>query len=131
MLAGYWKPPISASMMLPNNVDSGTRATSVRCSKTLLGKVPPITGKRKDNLFTTSHKTKIYNKNIVPLGRSDIRKSREMRRVLKLESVQLPPKNLSKSPKFFLLRKTSFRSEEHTSELQSRQYLVCRLLLEK
>src|SRR5258707_11044572 len=26
---------------------------------------------------------------------------------------------------------TSERSEEHTSELQSRQYLVCRLLLEK
>src|SRR3712207_6992580 len=26
---------------------------------------------------------------------------------------------------------TSWRSEEHTSELQSRQYLVCRLLLEK
>src|SRR3712207_7255039 len=28
-------------------------------------------------------------------------------------------------------RRTSSRSEEHTSELQSRQYLVCRLLLEK
>src|SRR3712207_8986543 len=27
--------------------------------------------------------------------------------------------------------KTTLRSEEHTSELQSRQYLVCRLLLEK
>src|SRR5947209_16195361 len=27
--------------------------------------------------------------------------------------------------------KTKSRSEEHTSELQSRQYLVCRLLLEK
>src|SRR5947209_14433166 len=27
--------------------------------------------------------------------------------------------------------KVYFRSEEHTSELQSRQYLVCRLLLEK
>src|SRR5258707_3315859 len=26
---------------------------------------------------------------------------------------------------------TMWRSEEHTSELQSRQYLVCRLLLEK
>src|SRR3712207_413344 len=26
---------------------------------------------------------------------------------------------------------STFRSEEHTSELQSRQYLVCRLLLEK
>src|SRR3712207_8731386 len=29
-----------------------------------------------------------------------------------------------------VLRRT-IRSEEHTSELQSRQYLVCRLLLEK
>src|SRR3712207_8404022 len=28
-------------------------------------------------------------------------------------------------------RTQSLRSEEHTSELQSRQYLVCRLLLEK
>src|SRR3712207_8208879 len=28
-------------------------------------------------------------------------------------------------------RPRSARSEEHTSELQSRQYLVCRLLLEK
>src|SRR3712207_7855064 len=28
-------------------------------------------------------------------------------------------------------RTTRSRSEEHTSELQSRQYLVCRLLLEK
>src|SRR3712207_8121574 len=27
--------------------------------------------------------------------------------------------------------RTGTRSEEHTSELQSRQYLVCRLLLEK
>src|SRR3712207_8520868 len=30
-----------------------------------------------------------------------------------------------------LLPSTAKRSEEHTSELQSRQYLVCRLLLEK
>src|SRR3712207_8666104 len=29
------------------------------------------------------------------------------------------------------LHKLQIRSEEHTSELQSRQYLVCRLLLEK
>src|SRR3712207_8792462 len=29
------------------------------------------------------------------------------------------------------LMKDAYRSEEHTSELQSRQYLVCRLLLEK
>src|SRR5947209_15724364 len=30
-----------------------------------------------------------------------------------------------------LTRRSAIRSEEHTSELQSRQYLVCRLLLEK
>src|SRR3712207_8067046 len=30
-----------------------------------------------------------------------------------------------------LARVIDLRSEEHTSELQSRQYLVCRLLLEK
>src|SRR3712207_8987131 len=30
-----------------------------------------------------------------------------------------------------LLQLPASRSEEHTSELQSRQYLVCRLLLEK
>src|SRR3712207_6971133 len=31
----------------------------------------------------------------------------------------------------FFVVNTLTRSEEHTSELQSRQYLVCRLLLEK
>src|SRR3712207_7242446 len=35
---------------------------------------------------------------------------------------------LAAAPGAVVLR---FRSEEHTSELQSRQYLVCRLLLEK
>src|SRR3712207_8223411 len=33
--------------------------------------------------------------------------------------------------KFVPTKKSEIRSEEHTSELQSRQYLVCRLLLEK
>src|SRR3712207_7880652 len=32
---------------------------------------------------------------------------------------------------FYSFRFVNVRSEEHTSELQSRQYLVCRLLLEK
>src|SRR3712207_8061694 len=31
----------------------------------------------------------------------------------------------------FIISELKTRSEEHTSELQSRQYLVCRLLLEK
>src|SRR3712207_7091433 len=37
---------------------------------------------------------------------------------------------LERADQHFLLTKEA-RSEEHTSELQSRQYLVCRLLLEK
>src|SRR3712207_8194957 len=38
---------------------------------------------------------------------------------------------LSKPEAAAALRTPASRSEEHTSELQSRQYLVCRLLLEK
>src|SRR5690625_7118752 len=42
-------------------------------------------------------------------------------------------KDISVFNLLFLLKyiKISFRSEEHTSELQSRGHLVCRLLLEK
>src|SRR3712207_8932641 len=41
--------------------------------------------------------------------------------------------SMKMSPNMFAGMKGGFglRSEEHTSELQSRQYLVCRLLLEK
>src|SRR3712207_8143131 len=37
----------------------------------------------------------------------------------------------SKKAGLRMWNKLVYRSEEHTSELQSRQYLVCRLLLEK
>src|SRR3712207_7120587 len=37
----------------------------------------------------------------------------------------------SHSPHSAMRQASPTRSEEHTSELQSRQYLVCRLLLEK
>src|SRR3712207_8270672 len=39
---------------------------------------------------------------------------------------EVPMPRLARQPLF-----PALRSEEHTSELQSRQYLVCRLLLEK
>src|SRR3712207_8886029 len=38
---------------------------------------------------------------------------------------------VSKTLHFAGIGESALRSEEHTSELQSRQYLVCRLLLEK
>src|SRR5258707_11051614 len=37
----------------------------------------------------------------------------------------------NKMAKYVVLLNWTERSEEHTSELQSRQYLVCRLLLDK
>src|SRR3712207_8403449 len=43
-----------------------------------------------------------------------------------------PPKNRLRDSNIVMSwPSSSSRSEEHTSELQSRQYLVCRLLLEK
>src|SRR5207244_13483360 len=41
------------------------------------------------------------------------------------------PTSPSVSPRWIGLRKDDDRSEEHTSELQSPDHLVCRLLLEK
>src|SRR5439155_22325458 len=42
-----------------------------------------------------------------------------------------PAANPSRSPRSCASRRNAVRSEEHTSELQSRGHLVCRLLLEK
>src|SRR3712207_7101229 len=54
------------------------------------------------------------------------------------EGIKEPPEGWGPSLRYFgpgLILSASIvgsgRSEEHTSELQSRQYLVCRLLLEK
>src|SRR3712207_7716095 len=53
-------------------------------------------------------------------SRNTINATAILRRIIR--TTTLSNLNLRLSPK---------RSEEHTSELQSRQYLVCRLLLEK
>src|SRR3712207_8492421 len=45
--------------------------------------------------------------------------------------VAQPASVLSRSARTLTRAPRGSRSEEHTSELQSRQYLVCRLLLEK
>src|SRR5947209_8797346 len=50
---------------------------------------------------------------------------------LGLEGTPLGEPEAVQSPAVLILTPGEARSEEHTSELQSRQYLVCRLLLEK
>src|SRR3712207_8540460 len=46
-------------------------------------------------------------------------------------SLECLEKSALRTSSRLFLRLGGLRSEEHTSELQSRQYLVCRLLLEK
>src|SRR3712207_7295646 len=55
---------------------------------------------------------------------------RNARRVLSQETRFSSPRYAGERLGFCVVE-THLRSEEHTSELQSRQYLVCRLLLEK
>src|SRR3712207_8497232 len=62
----------------------------------------------------------IHTNKAVTFG--DLVKKREYEEVLRKVNDILPEK---------IEKYAVVRSEEHTSELQSRQYLVCRLLLEK
>src|SRR3712207_8139804 len=47
------------------------------------------------------------------------------------DRIRAPPRGQKTRAALIRSHAVSVRSEEHTSELQSRQYLVCRLLLEK
>src|SRR3712207_8855289 len=52
-------------------------------------------------------------------------------RSVTLQPIDWPSRSLKPAIESLDFVMIGFRSEEHTSELQSRQYLVCRLLLEK
>src|SRR3712207_7658933 len=62
-----------------------------------------------------------------------VQRADDMSRKTKLyeQEVILLDQTLALMQKEYVTGATTLRSEEHTSELQSRQYLVCRLLLEK
>src|SRR3712207_7506032 len=70
-------------------------------------------------------------------GGDDARERRLARPRRAMEDHRVRPAALDRAPQRralvqqVLLADELLRSEEHTSELQSRQYLVCRLLLEK
>src|SRR3712207_6898591 len=57
--------------------------------------------------------------------------SHERRQLPARRFIPQPSDSIEASRRHFLRLVAHGRSEEHTSELQSRQYLVCRLLLEK
>src|SRR3712207_7415770 len=82
--------------------------------------------------YTTLFRSRdnIYlNGSIYGLGRKAIRRRYEqIVEFAELEDfIDTPVKHYSSG----MFMRLGFRSEEHTSELQSRQYLVCRLLLDK
>src|SRR3712207_8990649 len=62
-----------------------------------------------------------------------VRLAQELVRLPSVYRPEAPEGNEARVARYIAdyLRSEGFRSEEHTSELQSRQYLVCRLLLEK
>src|SRR2546422_2334726 len=58
-------------------------------------------------------------------------KCRERASAGKLHALQQPLPKVSEAEMIDVTQPAGLRSEEHTSELQSRLHLVCRLLLEK
>src|SRR3712207_8855551 len=65
---------------------------------------------------------------VAPLERSKATIRHRLSRIGAAAATQKRPRLLRIPPN---KEASAIRSEEHTSELQSRQYLVCRLLLEK
>src|SRR3712207_7125112 len=77
--------------------------------------------------YTTLFRSQVqYYSHVIHLVSEVSGKVRPNSNPFALVAKTFPAGTLSGAPKF-----KAMRSEEHTSELQSRQYLVCRLLLEK
>src|SRR3712207_7075450 len=74
-------------------------------------------------LFRSQHLDHRHGRPRPPAAHERDAAPRQLARVDARRPVRAGPETLGRS--------AILRSEEHTSELQSRQYLVCRLLLEK
>src|SRR5205823_14201990 len=92
----------------------------------------PFPTRRSSDLAITTALTDFQNALAMP-GRTDARNAAVATTRVKLETLlQQLAANLELTPNVTDAQlATTGRSEEHTSELQSLAYLVCRLLLEK
>src|SRR3712207_8641305 len=79
--------------------------------------------------YTTLFRSRLYHGEILLRRRSETVAAPDDHRIG--TSVHVSIHGQDEVPGRKLAETLHFRSEEHTSELQSRQYLVCRLLLEK
>src|SRR3712207_791363 len=121
---------------LPNTTITATKiAASTAATPSSESPAPmlPISGKRimrgttaRSCATSMPTMTRLERVPITPCSESDLRTTA----VLESES-NAPNHAASCHPKPSIRVVRGARSEEHTSELQSRQYLVCRLLLEK
>src|SRR3712207_8888809 len=85
-------------------------------------------------LFRSAVRRRLYallNRPRDPIGAERIYEFEQDGINMALEFAGLPREMLAQQFRPTQMPDGSLRSEEHTSELQSRQYLVCRLLLEK
>src|SRR5690606_39768572 len=101
----WWSKPVAIRLGVARP-DGDTRA----CTSTRTGRLPSMLAATADPA--------------TPVGRSERNISDG------LATSASPSDFISKTP-ISLVDPKRFRSEEHTSELQSRENLVCRLLLEK
>src|SRR3712207_8792584 len=82
--------------------------------------------------YTTHFRSPSENEAVVPVARWDGKEEGGARPRPDLPSpVPAAPRRQAGGAQPSTRTMSERRSEEHTSELQSRQYLVCRLLLEK
>src|SRR3712207_8811034 len=85
--------------------------------------------------YTTLFRSEIARALLVPEKTVGQRISRAKQRIREAGARFVLPPAAERAERLAAVRQVLYlifnRSEEHTSELQSRQYLVCRLLLEK
>src|SRR3712207_7359473 len=83
--------------------------------------------------YTTLFRSRAYNVRYISCRNDNIASVRKRQKTFNISMVErsFVTIQLIQAHLAYGLVSSFLRSEEHTSELQSRQYLVCRLLLEK